>query len=38
MEKIEYIVQDCPIMGKVVVTHWVEKKKKCYDKRNKAVF
>lgn len=24
MKKIEYVVQDCPIMGKAVVTHYVD--------------
>ena len=28
MKKIEYVVMDCPIMGKVVVTHYVEQKKR----------
>lgn len=28
IKKVEYIVQDCPILGKKVVTHYIEVDKK----------
>ena len=28
MKKVEFVVMDCPIMGKVVVTHYVDELKK----------
>ncbi len=30
---VEYVVQDCPICGKVIVKHYLEKGKKSSDKK-----
>lgn len=34
MKKVEFVVMDCPIMGKVIVTHYVDElKRDKYGKR-----